>query len=91
MSIFLWVTTLCFPFFWLLKRFGLFRLSKEIEVIGTDVSEMGGMPQWLYEKLRHQYSNKVSPLASMRKDIGNSDIPDWNEDEKKPGGGSPRN
>jgi hypothetical protein len=32
------------PFFYVLKRLGLLRIPKEIEVLGTDISEMGGVP-----------------------------------------------
>jgi hypothetical protein len=42
-----------------LNRFNLFRLPKEIELVGTDYSEMGGIPDWLYVRLRLNYSTLV--------------------------------
>ena len=47
-----------------LNKFNLFRMPKEIEVIGTDISEMGGVPQWLYDKLRIEYSTFITPGGS---------------------------
>ena len=63
--IIIWVSITSAPFFYLLKRFGLLRLSKEIEVLGTDLTEMGGVPQWLYNEIRIGYSSYIKrPLPS---------------------------
>ena len=39
-----WVTIIVVPFFYTLKKLNLFRIEKEIELLGTDISEMGGVP-----------------------------------------------
>ena len=70
----MWVSLLTYPFFLVLMKLGLFRLPKEIEVIGTDVSEMGGMPLWMYEKIRHQYSLTNSLLSSPNLSMASSEF-----------------
>lgn len=58
-AIILWVTVTSAPVFYLLKKFKLLRLSKEIEVLGTDLTEMGGVPQWLYDEIKVGYSSYI--------------------------------
>ena len=59
-----WVSAIVIPFFYMLKKLHLFRIEKEIELLGTDISEMGGVPQGLYEKLRLEYATYITPNAS---------------------------
>ena len=37
-----WVTANMLPFFIIIKNFGLFRVSEDVETLGMDASEHGG-------------------------------------------------
>jgi ammonia channel protein AmtB len=54
-SIALWVTAITLPFFLIMKRFDLLRVPKEIEVVGLDISELGGVSEDVYAKLRKDF------------------------------------
>jgi hypothetical protein len=49
--------------FYTLNRFGLFRVPKEIEIMGLDIAEMGGVSENVYSKLRKEFG-AGSPLNS---------------------------
>jgi hypothetical protein len=55
-----------FALFGLLKKLGLFRIDKEIEIIGVDIAELGGVDEEVYAKLRQQdfVSRAVSVISS---------------------------
>ena len=38
-----------------MKKFNLLRVPKEIEVVGLDISELGGVPDEVYVKLRKDF------------------------------------
>jgi hypothetical protein len=38
-----------------MKRFNLLRVSKEIEIIGMDISELGGVSEEMYNKLKRDF------------------------------------
>ena len=59
-----WVSAIVIPFFYLLKKFHLFRIEKEIELLGTDISEMGGVPQKLYDQLKREYATYIGTGGS---------------------------
>lgn len=54
-SIALWVTAITVPFFLLMKKLDLLRVPKEIEVVGLDISELGGVSEEVYTKLRKDF------------------------------------
>lgn len=54
-SIAAWVTLITVPFFLTMKRFDLLRVPKEIEVVGLDISELGGVSEEVYSKLRKDF------------------------------------
>jgi hypothetical protein len=43
-----------------MKKLNLLRVPKEIEVVGLDISELGGVPEEVYAKLRKDFG-LVSP------------------------------
>jgi hypothetical protein len=50
-----------------LNRFHLFRVPKEIEIMGLDIAEMGGVNEEIYSKLRTDFgvmSPSMSPTQS---------------------------
>ena len=49
-----WVGIMSSLIFYTLKRLGLFRVDKAIELIGLDIAEMGGLSEEIYEKVRAQ-------------------------------------
>jgi ammonia channel protein AmtB len=60
-AIITWVSALSIPIFLTLNKLGLFRVPKEIEIIGLDISEMGGVNEELYSKLRKDFSISSPP------------------------------
>ena len=46
-----WVSLICGPFFLTMKKLNLLRVPKEIEIVGLDISELGGVPEEVYAKL----------------------------------------
>ena len=54
-SIIVWVSFWSILLFSTLNRFGLFRVPKEIEIMGLDIAEMGGVNETVYSKLRTDF------------------------------------
>ena len=50
---------------------GLFRVDKAIELIGLDIAEMGGLSEEVYEKIRKEFGNGVSPPQSPQNSMRN--------------------
>lgn len=51
-----------------MKKLNLLRISKEVEIVGLDISEMGGVSLEVYNKLKRDFnipSPANSPYASM--------------------------
>lgn len=42
-----------------MKRLGLFRIDKAIEIIGLDIAEMGGVGEDIYEKMRREFGGSI--------------------------------
>jgi len=59
-----WVGLTSSTIFYTLKRLGLLRVDKAIELIGLDIAEMGGLSEDVYEKVRRDFGNGVSPPQS---------------------------
>lgn len=61
-----WVALMSSIVFYTLRRLGLFRVDKAIELIGLDIAEMGGLSEDVYERIRKDFliSPKASPKAS---------------------------
>ena len=49
--------------FYTLKRLGLLRVDKAIEIIGLDIAEMGGLSEEIYDKVRRDFGGTASPRA----------------------------
>lgn len=51
-----------------MKRLGLLRIDKAIEIIGLDIAEMGGVGEDIYEKMRREFGGSIpnSPRHSPR-------------------------
>jgi len=66
-SIIIWVSFWSILLFSTLNRFNLFRVPKEIEIMGLDIAEMGGVNEDIYSKLRTEFgvmSPSISPTQS---------------------------
>lgn len=50
--VFIWVSVLAGGLFLLLKKLGLLRIDKAVEVIGLDIAEMGGVSDEIYNKVK---------------------------------------
>jgi hypothetical protein len=48
-----------------MKRLGLFRIDKAIEIIGLDIAEMGGVGEEIYEKMRRDFGSSIASPRSM--------------------------
>ena len=62
-AIILWVSFWSIALFSTLKKYGLFRVSKEIEIMGLDIAEMGGVNEEVYASLRKGFG-VGSPMGS---------------------------
>lgn len=60
-----WVAFMSSTIFFTLRRLGLFRVDKAIEIIGLDIAEMGGLSEEVYEKIRKDFGANVSPKTSI--------------------------
>jgi ammonia channel protein AmtB len=45
---FVWTAFFAILFFFSMKKLGLLRIEKEIEIIGLDIAELGGMTDDVY-------------------------------------------
>jgi hypothetical protein len=87
-SIAAWVSFWSILIFYTLNRYGLFRVPKEIEIIGLDISELGGVNEDVYSKLRKDFS-LLTPTQSpkysqvMRRTF--EDLPKQQEERKGSG------
>jgi ammonia channel protein AmtB len=63
LAIIVWVSFWSILLFTLLNKYHLFRVPKEIEIMGLDVAEMGGVSEEIYAKLRKDFGVQ-SPLAT---------------------------
>jgi ammonium transporter, Amt family len=66
-SIIIWVSFWSILLFSTLNRFNLFRVPKEIEIMGLDIAEMGGVNEEIYSKLRTDFgvmSPSMTPSES---------------------------
>lgn len=71
-----------------MKRLGLFRIDKAIEIIGLDIAEMGGVGEDIYEKMRREFGGSIhnSPRHSPRQfasSIGKGPMNNVNDSERK--------
>lgn len=57
---FAWTSACTIPFFLIMKRFGLLRIAKEIEIIGIDVAELGGLTDEVYQKIKLEYGRNLA-------------------------------
>jgi hypothetical protein len=50
----------------MLMRIGIFRVDKEIEIVGLDIAEMGGVDEDTYERIRNHsfFVNKTESFVS---------------------------
>jgi hypothetical protein len=61
-----WVSLTSSIIFYTMKRLGLFRVDKAIELIGLDIAEMGGLSDDVYERIRKDFGGNLSPTMSPR-------------------------
>jgi hypothetical protein len=48
-----------------LNKLGIFRIPKEIEIVGLDIAEMGGVEPVVYEKVKaHSFVSKTNSMIS---------------------------
>ena len=45
---FAWVSVISISFFLIMKKLGMLRIAKEVEIIGIDVAELGGLSDDIY-------------------------------------------
>lgn len=49
-----------------MQRLGILRVDKEVEVVGLDMAELGGMTQELYSKLKVEYGQYLGDEAKAK-------------------------
>lgn len=57
---FAWTSACTIPFFLIMKKLGLLRIAKEIEIIGIDVAELGGLTDEVYQKIKLEYGRNLA-------------------------------
>ena len=60
MSVLAWVSLTSSLFFFAMKKLGLLRIDKAIEIVGIDIAEMGGVSEEIYEKMRKEFGGSIS-------------------------------
>lgn len=65
-----WVSTCSILLFGTLMRLNIFRIPKEIEIVGLDIAEMGGVEPVVYEKIKaHTFVSKTNSVISSNSHI----------------------
>jgi hypothetical protein len=57
---FAWASMCSIIFFLTMKRLKLLRIGKEIEIIGLDVAELGGLSDDVYQKIKIEYGRNLA-------------------------------
>ena len=57
-AVFGFVSVVSIVIFMILKRTGLLRIDRSIEVIGLDIAEMGGVSDEVYDKVKQEFSSR---------------------------------
>lgn len=57
---FAWASVCSILFFLLMKKLDLLRIPKEIEIIGLDVAELGGLSDDVYQKIKVEYGRNLA-------------------------------
>ena len=57
---FAWASVCSILFFMLMKKLDLLRIPKEIEIIGLDVAELGGLSDEVYQKIKIEYGRNLA-------------------------------
>ena len=57
-AVFLFVSAISIIIFTILKKTGLLRIDRAIEIIGLDIAEMGGVSDEVYNKIKQEFSAK---------------------------------
>ena len=70
-SMFAWSSVCSICFFLTMKKLGLLRIPKEIEIVGLDIAELGGLTEEVYQKIKVEYGRNMtySPSATSRKEL----------------------
>jgi len=71
-AIIAWVSFWSILLFTLLNKFHLFRVPKEIEIMGLDIAEMGGVNEEIYGKLRKEFGVASPPATPLQSHLGPS-------------------
>jgi ammonium transporter, Amt family len=58
-----WSSVFAISFFLLMKKLDLLRIKKEIEIVGLDIAELGGLTEEVYQKVKIDYGRNMA--ASM--------------------------
>ena len=68
---FAWSSVFSITFFLSMKKLGLLRIKKEIEIIGLDIAELGGLTDEVYQKIKIDYGRNVNltPDGNTRKQL----------------------
>lgn len=63
---FAWSSFFSITFFMIMKKLNYLRIQKEVEIIGLDVAELGGLTEEVYSKIKIEYGRNLiySPNAS---------------------------
>eukprot|EP00349_Pseudokeronopsis_sp_Brazil_P004365 CAMPEP_0202960590 /NCGR_PEP_ID=MMETSP1396-20130829/4734_1 /ASSEMBLY_ACC=CAM_ASM_000872 /TAXON_ID= /ORGANISM="Pseudokeronopsis sp., Strain Brazil" /LENGTH=300 /DNA_ID=CAMNT_0049679897 /DNA_START=551 /DNA_END=1453 /DNA_ORIENTATION=+ len=59
-AMFAWSSAFAIVFFFTMKKLNLLRIAKEIEIVGLDIAELGGLTEEVYQKVKVEYGRNMS-------------------------------
>ena len=66
---FLWTTFFSILFFFSMKKLNLLRIEKEIEIIGLDIAELGGMTDEVYQRIKIEYGRNLLATPEINRQL----------------------
>lgn len=57
---FAWVSVMSISFFMIMKKLDMLRIAKEVEIIGIDVAELGGLSDDIYQRIKLEYGRNLA-------------------------------
>ncbi len=66
---FTWTTFFSILFFFSMKKLNLLRIGKEIEIIGLDIAELGGMTDEVYQRIKIEYGRNLLATPEINRQL----------------------
>lgn len=70
----MWVSIISWAYFFTMMKAGKFRLDKNVEIIGLDIAELGGVGEDIYNKIKVEFGHAFTNSLRTSKNINGTDI-----------------